>query len=145
MEEWRTVQSPPSSYTEDTEGTSYGLSQKQEYVKSVTARWDAVQELMTPIVIPMQEEISSLKLELRELTKEIEILRGERITLQTIQNLKDQSKKTALELRKMFGLPTTDKENSDLSLSDLQGMFKEYGNNDIDSVELLRTMRDEEN
>lgn len=126
------------------EGTLSSLAQERDVMTSITAKWDDVVELMMPIVIPMQEKIHFLELQVTGLTKELNVLR-EKKAQKNIQQLEEQSKKTANELRKMFNLQETDSEDKEISLSSLKGMFKEYGNEKTDSVELLRSMRDEEN
>lgn len=125
------------------EGTLSSSEHEHDIANSVTARWEDVQELMMPVVIPMQEQIDFLESQVSILTKKLNILQEEK-GQKNIQQLKEQSKKTAIELREMFNLQEIDNEDEKISLSDMNGMFKEYGDKKIDSVELLRSMRDEE-
>lgn len=126
------------------EGTMSGLTQERDAMTSIVANWEDVRELMMPIIIPMTEKINFLESQVTGLTEELDALTKER-PQRNIQQLKEQSKKTAIELRKMFNLQEIDSEDKETSLSDMNGLFKEYGNEKIDSVELLRSMRDEEN
>ncbi len=125
----------------DLEGTSSSLEQEQGVTNSIIARLEDVRELIMPVVIPMQEKIDFLELQVTVLTKELDTLRKDK---QSSQQLKEQSKKTAIELRKMFNLQEIKPEDKEISLSSLKGMFEEYANEEIDSVELLRSIRDEE-
>jgi hypothetical protein len=58
-------------------------------------------------------------------------------------DIKAVSDKNVRLLREMFNLPEIKGEVKDNVLAEMQGMLKEYSEEGIDSVELLRSIRDE--
>ncbi len=96
-------------------------------------------------ILKIQDTVDTLAIMLTEQKERIKFLENELRQIESENNIDKASRENAKKLAQIFKLsePTEEDAKRDV-LKEMDGMLSEYSEEEVDSVELVRSVRDEE-